>query len=169
MDGIEFFNRCQQPFDWENEELGDTLPEVEEPIYPDILAEIPGVLVASDFEDVSDAVTTPPPRTFAEIADAALRNAALSKRTGVDGQFTGVDRPFTQVDETAFSQILPGSARVEPDDDDDAAPPLLRRPDKVEDNNNDEEDDDKNEERTLIENVEEDDEELMEEYPPIGY
>ena len=39
-DGLEFLNRKKQPFDWENEELNETLPEVEEPIYPDILAEV---------------------------------------------------------------------------------------------------------------------------------
>ena len=36
-DGIEFCNRKRQPFDWENEELAQTLPKVEEPIYPVIL------------------------------------------------------------------------------------------------------------------------------------
>ena len=58
---------------------------MEEPIYPDILAEIPGVVLESDFGDKGDAVTTPHPPTFAERADAVLHNAALSKRTGVDG------------------------------------------------------------------------------------
>ena len=36
-DGIEFLNRKRQPFDWENEELNKTFPEVEEPIYPEYL------------------------------------------------------------------------------------------------------------------------------------
>ena len=35
-DGLEFLNPKKQPFDWENEELNDILPEVEEPICPDI-------------------------------------------------------------------------------------------------------------------------------------
>ena len=44
-DCVEFRNRKNQQFDWGNKELWETLPEVEEPIYPDILAEIPGVVL----------------------------------------------------------------------------------------------------------------------------
>ena len=32
LDSLEFLNRKKQPFNWENEELNETLPEVEEPI-----------------------------------------------------------------------------------------------------------------------------------------
>ena len=65
-DGVEFRNRKKQPFDWENKELAETLPEVEEPIYPDILAEAPGLVLEPDFDDTCDAVTTPAPLTLAE-------------------------------------------------------------------------------------------------------
>ena len=34
-----------------NEEVGKSLPEEEEPIYPDVLAIIPGVVLGSDLED----------------------------------------------------------------------------------------------------------------------
>ena len=60
-DGLEFLNRKKQPFDWENEELNETLPEVEEHIYPDILAEVLGLVLKSDFNDDNHAVVTPPP------------------------------------------------------------------------------------------------------------
>ena len=60
-DGVEFRNRKNQPFEWENEELVETLPEVEEPVYPYILAEISGLVLESDFADKGDAITTPPP------------------------------------------------------------------------------------------------------------
>ena len=60
-DGLAFLNRKKQPFNWENEELNEKLPEVEEPIYPDILAEIPGLVLESDFDDDNDVVMTPPP------------------------------------------------------------------------------------------------------------
>ena len=85
-DGIEFGNRKNQPFDWENKELAKTLPEVEEPIYPDIMAEIPGLVLESDFADEGDAITTPAPPTLAKRAAAALSNARLTKSTGVDEQ-----------------------------------------------------------------------------------
>ena len=70
-DGVEFCNRKNQPFDWENKELAETLLEVKEPIYPDILAEIPGLVLESDFADEGDAVTTPAPPTLAKQAAAA--------------------------------------------------------------------------------------------------
>ena len=74
-DGIEFRNRKRQPFDWENEELAETLPEVEEPIYPDILAEVPGLVLESDLANDSDAVMTPALPTMEEQSATALSNA----------------------------------------------------------------------------------------------
>ena len=65
-DGVKFPNRKRQPFDWENEELAGTLPEVEESIYPDIMAEMPGLVLESDLTDESDAVLTPAPPTLEE-------------------------------------------------------------------------------------------------------
>ena len=61
---LNFFIVKKQPFNWENEELNETLPEVEEPIYPDILAEVPGLVLESDFDNNNDAVMTPPPPTI---------------------------------------------------------------------------------------------------------
>ena len=71
-DGIEFRNCKQEPFDWENAELAETLPEPEEPVYPDVLAEVPGLVLESDLPDEDDAVITPPPPTHEEQAAAAL-------------------------------------------------------------------------------------------------
>ena len=65
-DGIEFRNRKRPPFNQDNEKLAETLPEVEEPIYPDILAEEPGLVLESDLADDSNAVMTPAPPTFEE-------------------------------------------------------------------------------------------------------
>ena len=78
---FEFLNPKYQPFEWENEEIGDTLPEKEESIYPNILAEIPGVVPESDFEDIGDAVTTPSPPSLVDRVVAILLNANLSTRT----------------------------------------------------------------------------------------
>ena len=96
-DEIEFLNRKRQPFDWENEELAEALPEVEEPIYPDILAEVPGLVLETYFDDTGDAVRTSAPPTLAERAAAALSNAGISLSAGDDGQITGVDREITGV------------------------------------------------------------------------
>ena len=41
LDRVEFLNPKCQPFEWENEEIRDTLPTIDEPIYLDILDEIP--------------------------------------------------------------------------------------------------------------------------------
>ena len=98
-DGIEFRNRKNQPFDWENEKLAETLPEVEEPIYPDILAEVPGLVLESDITDEDDAVLSPAPPTFEEEAAASFDNSGvptdLTEITGVHGQFTGVDNDIS--------------------------------------------------------------------------
>ena len=61
LDRVQFLNRKKQLVEWENKELRDTLPEIEDPIYPNLMAEIPGVVLKSDLEDVGDAVATPPP------------------------------------------------------------------------------------------------------------
>ena len=49
---------------------------MEEPIYPDILAEVPGLVLEYDLADDSDAVMTPAPPTLEEQAAAALSNKA---------------------------------------------------------------------------------------------
>ena len=70
-DGLEFLNRHKQPFDWETEELNEKLPEVEEPIYPDIMAEVPGLVLESDFDNNNDVVMTPLPPTIEEQTETA--------------------------------------------------------------------------------------------------
>ena len=87
-----FRNRKRAPFDWENEELAETLPEPEEPIYPEVLAEVPGLVLESDLPDVDDAVTAPPTPTDAEQAAAALENAGITPDSDVIRGITGVHR-----------------------------------------------------------------------------
>ena len=81
-DCVELLNRRQQLFGWGNEKLGESLPEEEEPVYPDILAKNPGVLLKSDLENKSDAMTIPPP-SLSDKAEAAIYNTNLGKLTGV--------------------------------------------------------------------------------------
>ena len=95
-DCVEFLNCRQRLFDWENKELGESLPDEEKPVYPDVLADIPGVVVESDPEDKGDAVTIPSPPSLGDQAESAIHNANLGKLTGVHGQSTGVKyTPFT--------------------------------------------------------------------------
>ena len=138
-DGLEFLNRHKQRFDWENEELNEKISEVEEPIYPDILAEVPGLVLESDFDDADDVVMTPPQPTLEEQAERALDNMGMTadptddgQITGVHGQIPGVHRQITGVDNTPL--------RVTPDTDSDAhvvrgitPPRLIRPPVQVED------------------------------------
>ena len=78
---LEFLNRRGNKFEWDNEELDDTEGKIEqEPnlIHPDIIAEIPGVELESDYENiVGPALTQPPPPTMATRAAAARANASL--------------------------------------------------------------------------------------------
>ena len=90
--GLVFLNRKKQPFNWENEELNEQLPEVEEPIYPDILAEVPGLVLKSDFDDANDVVMTPPPPTLEKQAERALDNMGMTDDPTDDGKNTGVHR-----------------------------------------------------------------------------
>ena len=118
-EGLEFCNRKKQTFVWENDELKEKLPEVEEPIYPDILAEVPGLVLESDFDDNNDVVMTPPPPTTEEQAEAALDNMGMNadptddrQITGVHGQIPGVHGQIPGVDNTPL--------RVTPDTECDA-------------------------------------------------
>ena len=80
---------------------------MEEPIYPDILAEVPGLVLKSDFDDNNDVVMTPPPPTIEEQAETALDNMGLTAEPNDDrqiaevhGQIPGVHRQTTGVDNT---------------------------------------------------------------------
>ena len=139
-DGVEFRNRKIQPFDWENKELVETLQEVKEPVYLDILAEILGLVIESDFADKGGAVTTPVPPTLAGQAAAALSKAGLTQSTGVDRQITVVDGPITGVyDHTCF-RTVPTAA--EPNVEGITPPNPIRRRVEVEDVDSDDKDDD---------------------------
>ena len=54
---MEFLNRTKDKFEWENVDIptGKMTGE-EEPIYPNLIAEIPGVELETDFEDIEGAV-----------------------------------------------------------------------------------------------------------------
>jgi hypothetical protein len=88
-DTLEFLNRHKEKYDWDNEELEIEEGLVEDEPHPDLLAEIPGVPLESDYE--SDDVVEVPEVTELEIAEQAARNANLAaSREGPD-KVTGVD------------------------------------------------------------------------------
>ena len=106
-DGIELRNRKREPFDWENEELAETLPEPEEPVYPNVLAEVPGLVLESDLPDLDDAAITPPPPTHEEQAAAALENAGITPDSDIIPGITGVHRGTTGVVSDLLSSVTP--------------------------------------------------------------
>ena len=80
---------------------------MEEPIYPDILAEVPGLVLESDLTDESDAVMTPAPPTLEEQAAAALSNAGITADKDDDREITGVHGQITGVDDDVFFPVTP--------------------------------------------------------------
>ena len=64
----------------------------EEHIYPNLIAEIPGVELETDFEEIKDKVQVTLAHLLADQSAAAARNANISKTTRVDSNTTGVHR-----------------------------------------------------------------------------
>ena len=70
---MELLNRHKEKYDWDNEELDIDKGLVEEEPHPDLLAELPGVRLESDYEsdDVVEIVLV----TELDIAEQAAWNA----------------------------------------------------------------------------------------------
>ena len=88
---IEFLDRHKKPFSWENEELDNEkffsiLDSDDKVIYLDVPAEIPGVVLESDFKDDEPAIIKQGPPTFVERAVGAQLNAMLEENTGVQAR-----------------------------------------------------------------------------------
>jgi hypothetical protein len=78
-----FLNRSKEPYEW-TDEIPEDDPDfqglLEEPApYPDLSAELPGVLLDDEDIDLS-VVTDDPEPDFAELAAAALENAGINAR-----------------------------------------------------------------------------------------
>ena len=53
---VEFLNRTKDKFEWANDDIPTReVTGEEEPIYPNLIAEIPGVEVETDFKDIENA------------------------------------------------------------------------------------------------------------------
>jgi hypothetical protein len=80
---VQFLNRNKEKFDWDNDEL-DLSPDLVDPTphETDVLpAELPGVLLESDYAD-HNAVQAPPQPDLAAQAAATLANANLLPTNG---------------------------------------------------------------------------------------
>ena len=54
---MEFLNRTKDKFEWDNDDISmGEVTGVEEPIYANLIAEIPGVKLETDFRDIENAV-----------------------------------------------------------------------------------------------------------------
>ena len=96
-----FLNRSKEPYEW-TDEIPEDDPDfqglLEEPApYPDLSAELPGVLL--DEEDVDlPVVTDDPEPDFAELAAAALENAGINARNRLQA---AQQRPESTAEPTA--------------------------------------------------------------------
>ena len=87
--------------------MAEPLPEAEEPIYPNILAKVPGLVLESDLTDEDDAVSSPARPTFEDPTEP-------SEITELHGQFTGVDNDIffhvtspTGIEDPIVARITP--------------------------------------------------------------
>ena len=53
---VEFLNRTKDKFKWDNDDIPTGEVTGEEPIYPSLIAEISGIELEIDFEDIENAV-----------------------------------------------------------------------------------------------------------------
>ena len=148
---MKFLNRTQDKFEWENDDIPTGEVTGEELIYPHLIAEIPGIELEADFEDIENAVEETRVPSLADQVAAARQNANF-KSTGVDPKIKGVPRaPNTPVptsqdnddddDDDQPSKMEPGYDSSDNEDSDGELddspvrpiPPLIRRTDDDED------------------------------------
>jgi hypothetical protein len=114
---IQFLNRSKHQFDWD-----DDLDEYQDLVQPEpletnqLVAEIPGVRVESDYQE--QALEPAPEPMQANLATQALANANLSTPQE-DGDIAGVDIADNARNEGPPNLIHPDSSDNEDGDDDD--------------------------------------------------
>lgn len=123
-DRLNFLNRHKAQFAWDTTDFGEDqdLVELPPPHETDnMIAEIPGVLLESDY-DTDEVIETPPPPDTAQLAAAALQNANLASNAsnqiaGVDITPTGDDNAVVSDDEAVVSDDeADGEDPEDPDD-----------------------------------------------------
>ena len=88
----------------------------EEPTYPNLIAENPGVELETNFKDIDDAMQETRAPSLADQPAAAAQNTNLCKTTGVDSNSKGVHRSSNSFDL---------KYEVEDDSDADIFPPKI--------------------------------------------
>jgi hypothetical protein len=114
---IKFLNRSKQRFDWDDDlDAYQELVQTEPREADQLIAEIPGVRVESDYED--QALEPAPEPMQADLATQALANANLSTPQE-DGDIAGVDIADNARNKGPPKLIHPDSSDDEDGDDDD--------------------------------------------------
>ena len=120
---LEFLNRNGEKFDWENDDLAEIEVKTKEEklVQPDFIAEIPGIPLESDYQEIQ------PPNTSSQVQKmpAAQRTAAARKNAGRDMQMTTQIKPrgVDAGDEEASVIDITGSDdESEVEDEDDQSP-----------------------------------------------
>ena len=93
--GLDFVNRIGEAYDWANESLDldcDYLVQPDSTAHPSIPAEIPGVELESDYEEITSAVEDKVPPTLGDRAAAARRNASIEPVIGTQAETAGVEK-----------------------------------------------------------------------------
>ena len=112
--GVDFVNHVGKPYDWANESLDvdrDSLAQPSSTAYPSIPAEIPGVELESDYEDVTSAIEEEAAPTLAERAATACRNASIEPASGTQAETAGVEKTDV-IDVTEDKDDYPSETRV---------------------------------------------------------
>jgi len=104
-----------------------------EPIYPNLIAEIPGIELETDFEDIENAVEETRAPSLADRAAAARQNANF-KSTGMDIKIKGVH--------SAPNTPFPKSQQIDDNDDQEQPPKLEVGYDSSDDEDSDDKPDD---------------------------
>ena len=104
---IEFLNRTRDKFEWENEDISPSEETGEQPplVHPSLTAEVPGILLESDFEDIQPAIEEVIPPTHAERAVSARQNMGLEKRSDQTSKIPGVSQ---SAEVTQSTGLVPG-------------------------------------------------------------
>ena len=107
---IQFLNRHEKKFDWDNDNMDEIHVNEDEVelIHPDIVANIPGIELVSDFEELGGATE----ETVRDVVNFADRAAAARQAAGLNNEQSR--RP---VGKTVEYTIVKD---VESDDEDDA-------------------------------------------------
>ena len=82
-DGIKFLDHKKNEFKWESEDLGETIDDVDDPIYPTLAAEILGVVIEDDYVNEGAALEDPTPPNHREHAASASSKANITTTPGV--------------------------------------------------------------------------------------